>query len=83
MTEDEKLLAFGRMVFGMITDLLILPVADQAYARRTVTTPDGRGGKHRIDLMVARNGVADVMEEAVKKHFAVKDIRAATGDIKQ
>lgn len=74
--DDQKFLAFGRMVFGMITDVLVLPSGDQAYARRTVTLPDGLGGKHSIALIAARPGVADVMERGVAAQFNVEDIKA-------
>ncbi len=76
---DEKMLAFGYMVFGMITDVLILPPEGQAYARKTVTLPDGRGGKHRLDLIVARPAVADAMEGAAATQFNVSDINVSGG----
>ncbi len=76
MTDDEKMMKFGKMVFGMISDVLI--VGDQAYARRTITTPDGRGGKHSIELIIARKGVADIMELAASHNFNVKDIESSS-----
>src|ERR1041385_5868093 len=44
---DEIMTGFGRMIFGMLCDVLLLPADDDAYARRTVTLPDGHGGKDR------------------------------------
>ncbi len=78
-TEDEKMLAFGRMVFGIMTDVLVLPHGDMAYARKTITMPDGRGGKHRLDLLIARPTVADAMEECAAVQFGVYAIQASGG----
>lgn len=74
--ESDKFEAFGRMVFGMMTDVLVLPDAVQAYARKTVTMPDGRGGKHRLDLIVARPAVADAMEKTASERFDVVDVKS-------
>jgi hypothetical protein len=82
MTEDEKMAAFGRMVFELMTDILILPEGE-AYARKAVTMPDGKGGKHRLELIVARKGVADAMEEAAAARFNVTDVKPETEGRKQ
>lgn len=84
MTDDDrKMAAFGRMVFGMMTDILVLPPGDQAYGRKTVTTPDGRGGKHTFALIVARPGVADAMEEIAAMRFNVTNLASKSGGRKQ
>lgn len=82
MTDEQKMAAFGRMVFGLITDVLVLPDG-QAYASRTVTTPDGKGGAHQFALIVARPGVAEVMEKSVAAAFDVRDLKSASGGMKQ
>lgn len=81
-TDEHKMAAFGRMVLGLITDVLILPEGE-AYVRRTVTTPDGKGGRHKLVLIVARPGVADAMEEIAAMRFNVTDLKSETGGRKQ
>jgi hypothetical protein len=75
--DSKKLEAFGRMVFGMMSDVLLLPSSEGVYARKTITVPNGHGGKHVLELIVANRTVADIMEVAVKQHMNVKDIRGS------
>jgi hypothetical protein len=81
--EEKQLLALGKMVFGMMTDVVLMPQPDEAYARRTVTMPNGKGGKHSIELIVASAGVADVMEAAAAAHFDVHDAPGSKGGAPQ
>ncbi len=78
MSDVQKMEAFGRMVFDMMSSVLLLPDGP-AYARRTVTMPDGHGGKHELALIVARSHAADVMEGLVAAKFDITDIKAETG----
>ncbi len=82
LSEDEKMAAFGRMVFGLMTDVLMMP-AGEAYARKGVTMPDGRGGKHKISLIVARPGVADAMEEIAAMLFDIANVASESEGRKQ
>jgi len=81
MSNDEKFRAFGQMVFGMMSDVLVLPPGE-AFARKTVTMPDGRGGKHALELIVARKEVADRMEQAAQEAYNVVDVKSP-GERKQ
>jgi hypothetical protein len=73
VTENEKMEQFGRMVHAMMTDVLLLP-AGGAYGRKTITMPDGRGGEHSLELIIARKPVADAMEEIVAMRFGVTNV---------
>jgi hypothetical protein len=76
---DTKLLGLGRMIWDLITDIVVLPAQDAAYVRRTITFPDGRGGKGSIEVIVARKEVADAMEEVAGMRFGVIDVPVTKG----
>jgi hypothetical protein len=78
-SEERKFYDFGLMIFGMMTDVLLLPEGD-AYARKSVTMPDGREGKHRLALIVARQNTADAMEEIASRRFNIQDIKGTGGE---
>lgn len=79
MTNDDKFAGLGRMVFGMIEDVLIAGSqrGDSAYGRKTVTTPDGSGGKHEVVIFVVRHKeIADLMEKGVAAAMPVQDMKS-------
>lgn len=81
MTEhDQKLLGLGRMVYGMITDLAVLPPGDAAFGRKTITYPNAAGGKDAVEIILARKVVADAMEEAAAMRFAIVNVNTPKGD---
>lgn len=75
MTEREKKVyaEFGAMVVGMIRDLGQAP-DENAYARRTITFPDGSGSRGHVTLIVCRTDkVAEAAENGIKAVFDVLD----------
>lgn len=76
MTDEQKMAGLGRMVFGMITDVLMLPDGE-GYGRKTITTNDGHGGNHSVEIIIARGDVGDAMEEAAALRFNVTDVHGS------
>lgn len=75
MTEDQKMAGFGRMVFDLISTLIVsVPSEDQGIIQRSVTLPDGKGGLHNVQLIVTTPELAKVIDEAVAKHYFCRDI---------
>lgn len=79
-SDDAKFLAFGRMVWGMMTDCLV--AGGTAYARKTITFPvnPAKTEKGSMELIVTTDPkVADIFEKAVAGEFAVADMKPAEG----
>lgn len=83
LSEDEKLLHFGQMVFGMITDVVLSAKAssadDHSFSRRTVVMPDGKGGNQEVVLLVASSEpLADLMEQGVRGRLTIIDVKPSS-----
>ena len=74
--EDRKMVEFGRMMFGMIQDVLLTSSrGDSSYGRKTVTMPDGSGGKHKVVVMVLSDkATALAAEKGIELAMDVKSM---------
>ena len=84
MTNDQKFLHFGRMVFGMIEDALLMMQQSQysaGFAVRKVTLPNGHGGKHEVVVIVATPETAAIMEKAMSDRMPVDNVGGSTGGV--
>lgn len=69
---DEEMLKFGRMVFGMITDTLVLAAnGDCSYGSRSVTIK----GNHRCRVFVVTGDeLAEAFEETARRVCVVTEV---------
>lgn len=73
--DEGKLAAFGKMVFGLITDLQVQ--GGTGYCRRKVTFPvtQDRSVKGSVEIFVVSSAaLADLIEKTIASEYSVADV---------